>query len=114
VCWELLKILRSDTNDLAVRGYHTTITPVDLPPWLPVDVVRTLLRIFRNRLREELDTMMTTYAEDKARDTVMPPVVQQHRRNPSLQSDSGFSNASQTSDTSGRHDIPYYEPQNGS
>jgi hypothetical protein len=102
VCWELLKVLRGDTAELDTRGYHTTIFPVELPAWLPPDVIRTLLGTFKIHLRQEIDTMVVGYAAEK----VIALHTQQHGCNASLQSDS--SDATDANNTS-IHNIPYWE-----
>jgi hypothetical protein len=54
VCWELLAVLRGDTNKYQVRGRHATVYPVDLPAWLPAGVLEEMIRRFRIYLRDEL------------------------------------------------------------
>ncbi|KIM73336.1 hypothetical protein PILCRDRAFT_93097 [Piloderma croceum F 1598] len=42
-CWELLNILRHHGVEFHVRGHHTTVHPVELPQWLPRDVMEELV-----------------------------------------------------------------------
>lgn len=61
VCWELLKVLRDKTETFNVRGRHCTISPIDLPAWLPKADVREMITRFRFHLKAEVVSMMRTY-----------------------------------------------------
>ena len=42
VCWELLKIMGSE-DTFHVEGYHKTLFQVELPDWLPEEIVGSLM-----------------------------------------------------------------------
>jgi hypothetical protein len=54
VCWELLNILRNDGN-FHVDGYHRILTQVELPEWLPLEIVMKLMARFKEILAENQD-----------------------------------------------------------
>ena len=56
VCWELLRILGSNTST-AMCGRHSTLHFLHLPTWLPDHVVAALLQRFRTFASEELHKM---------------------------------------------------------
>lgn len=58
VCWELLAVLRGDENKYSVRGCHATPYAVDLPAWLPANVLQEMIDRFRVHLRDELITLL--------------------------------------------------------
>lgn len=60
ICWEFLQILRGDTRDFIVRGYHTSLYPVELPSWLPEHVLTDMVKRFERHLRRELDIFLQT------------------------------------------------------
>jgi hypothetical protein len=84
VCSELLNILRDTKHPFRVRGRHPTVFPVDLPPWLPRDVLLQMIARFRCFLLDEIKTMMS-------------PKLQ-HKRTSSEQSLSAMSNGSHMED----------------
>jgi hypothetical protein len=45
---------------LWVHGCHSIIYPVQLPAWLPADIVEKMIMRFQIHLRRELNVMMTT------------------------------------------------------
>jgi hypothetical protein len=57
VCWELLNLLGGD-NRLSLRGHHLTVYPVELPEWLPHDIVTQMMGQFQKYLRDEVTTML--------------------------------------------------------
>lgn len=58
VCWELLDVLRGTGKDLNVRGRHPTILPVQLPPWLPRNVMEEMVARFESFLLQDITSMM--------------------------------------------------------
>lgn len=70
------------TSRFGVLGGHPTIYPVDLPSWLPGDVVEQAIAHFEGILRQEIFKMMM----DKSKKT--------HARHPSEQSSSALSTGS--------------------
>jgi hypothetical protein len=70
-----LDILRGDTNDFQLNVHHTTIRLVELPPWLPRDVVEKMVIQFQKILLGEIITMMRR------------PKPTQRAYNPSIQRD---------------------------
>jgi len=57
VCWHLLRILRGDSKDFQVRGYHKNLYQVELPQWLPVEVVMEVTAAFEDILLREIRIM---------------------------------------------------------
>lgn len=57
-CWELLHILRDDTNNFNVRGHHTMVYPFELPQWLPRNTVEKMVDRFESILLGEIITLM--------------------------------------------------------
>jgi hypothetical protein len=53
-CWELLDILRGNRKEFNVRGCHTTVSPVELPAWLPNEVLHKVLARFRKHLHTKM------------------------------------------------------------
>ncbi len=98
VCWELLKLLKddSDVTDLEghpvldVRGYHQTVYKVALPRGVPPVICARMEDRFRTLLRQEIKQLM------EPRRT--------HRSTPSAQS--GSSMKTTTSSLDGNPDGP--------
>lgn len=57
VCWELLAILGKE-NPLLLRGRHSTIYAVELPKWLPSEIVDEMNERFQIYLRREIKIML--------------------------------------------------------
>jgi hypothetical protein len=57
-CSHLLSILRGNSDIFAVRGQHSTVYQVELPPWLPIEVVKEMVSRFEGILKEEIRAMM--------------------------------------------------------
>jgi hypothetical protein len=53
-----LEILRGDTNNFKSNVRHTTIRPVELPPWLPHNVMEKMVIRFQRILFDEIIIMM--------------------------------------------------------
>ncbi|KAM6493056.1 hypothetical protein JOM56_011190 [Amanita muscaria] len=90
-CWELMKVLRdsdSENSPYHVRGRHSTVYPVILPPWLDDADVRALVTRFTTYLQEELNTMLTQS---------QLPSQRTHSRHPSSESDAAWSDVSGSS-----------------
>ena len=60
ICWEFLQVLRGDSRDFNVRGYHTSFYPVELPSWLPEHVLTDMVKRFELHLRRELGIFLQT------------------------------------------------------
>jgi len=94
VCWELLAFLRrSETphDRFLVSGCHSTLYPVELPDWLPANVVEAMMTQFQDHLRRELKVMLNP----KSKSTTGPI----HR---TTESESGLSvSSSNTGDEQG-------------
>ena len=94
-----MEILRgNDPSNFQVRGRHTTVYPVALPAFLPIDVVRGLVKRYRLILLSELQVMMSREQRKVAKQDEI-----RHVRNLSRQSDAGLS---VSSDKSGKHLMP--------
>jgi len=62
VCWELLSTLRDDgSHDFHVDGHHKTLFQVELPSWLPLEVVQKLTEKFEGYLLLQIKTLMTNH-----------------------------------------------------
>lgn len=80
VCWELLMILGNKDN-FHIDGYHKTLFQVELPDWLPLEMVVKLTTRFEEILLQQIGTL----------------AKKKHRRrhfNPSGQSRDGLSSDS--------------------
>jgi len=60
VCWDLLALLKINGEHPVVRGRHPSLSPVDLPPWLPTGTVTAMVALYRNRLLKELAAMVSS------------------------------------------------------
>jgi hypothetical protein len=58
VCRELLDILIGETTDFNVHGHHRTVSPVQLPLWLPRNTMEQMVARFENILFREITVMM--------------------------------------------------------
>ncbi|KAF8330281.1 hypothetical protein F5887DRAFT_986545 [Amanita rubescens] len=85
VCWDLLSILQNQRSkkglpkNLFVHGRHPTLHEVDLPDWLPSDVLTAMVNWYESKLYEglcNLEKMVESQTERRS-----------HRRNPSGQSE---------------------------
>ena len=85
ICWEVLDILRGDTDRFRVRGHHATLFPVELPEWLSPRVVDEMIIRFQEILYNEILRMLKFEASDK--------------RPPSRQSISNLSTGSHTNES---------------
>jgi hypothetical protein len=88
VCWELLGILNEDEPRLSFRGCHSIVYPVELPKWLPSQIVDNLTERFQVHLRKELDFMVREFERDEA--------VMRKKNHASHESESSISVASTT------------------
>jgi hypothetical protein len=57
VCWELLELLGRD-QPISLRGRHSTIYPVELPKWLPPEIVDKMNERFQRHLGQEIRIML--------------------------------------------------------
>ena|ERR1700692_3294257 len=61
MCEQLLDILRDGKLGVfMVRGYNSTVSPVELPPWLPAAQVQEMVNRFRKLLLTEVSIFMNT------------------------------------------------------
>ena len=58
VCWQLLSLMRTHANKFTVRGRHAALSPVQLPSWLSIDIVKKMLNIYQQALIKEIEIMM--------------------------------------------------------
>ena len=79
-----LNFLRGDSKTFRVRGHHATVYAVDLPPWIPDEILQKMVAEFRASLLRELVEMMDEMAQ-------LEPKCN------SMESDSGLSAASHES-----------------
>src|ERR1700735_2738385 len=77
VCWELIKILRNnDSTNFHLDGHHKTLFQVELPEWLPLEIVVKLTSRFEEILLKQIETIMQRH--------------KRHAINPSGQSGDGL------------------------
>jgi hypothetical protein len=57
VCWELIQILRKK-KQIEIRGRHSSLYLVELPPGLPSEVAHQLLQRFKDFAKVEVTKMM--------------------------------------------------------
>lgn len=84
VCWEGLKIFRDDElrgDVFNVRGRHSSLYLMELPPWLPSDALDSLLLRFRELSGQELSKMIEN----------LKGLGPGHKRTPSGDSDAAIS-----------------------
>lgn len=56
------------TDRFGVRGCHPTLYKVELPPWLPRDLMKEMVAKFEDVLRDEIfDMMLENVRRNKAR-----------------------------------------------
>jgi len=95
VCWELLNIIWNNSGDetrlVSFPGCHSIIYPVELPEWLPDRIVKQMTRLFQDRLRVELMSMVRASGEDSEESAASTTQRKQHT---SHQSESNISVAS--------------------
>jgi hypothetical protein len=65
-CWELVDILRDETNRFKVRGRHPTPFPVELPAYLSRQVLREIITRFEEFLYDAILLMMTSQERTRA------------------------------------------------
>jgi hypothetical protein len=58
VCWELFKIFEQSGAGFAIPSCHRTVCPMELPGWLPEDILKALLLRIRELLIVEIDCMI--------------------------------------------------------
>jgi hypothetical protein len=54
VCWELLEEMRGAESNLRVQGFHPILYAVELPGWLPTNIVENMVKRFEEHLRQAL------------------------------------------------------------
>lgn len=58
VCWELIKILRNKkSTNFYLDGHHKTLAQVELPAWLPLQIVEKLTTRFEEILLTQIETL---------------------------------------------------------
>jgi hypothetical protein len=57
-CWELLDSMDAPNDRFGVRGRHPTVYAVELPPWLPHEVMVDMVGRFERILDTQIFTMM--------------------------------------------------------
>jgi hypothetical protein len=63
----VLRILRGKLAELQVDAYHRTLTQVELPFWLPLDIVEQVTVRFEDILRDQITIMMACLKKEYAR-----------------------------------------------
>jgi hypothetical protein len=93
VCWELLVFLTKQPTAFTVRARHITLSRVELPPWLPDDVMMEMLDRFKVLLLGGIAAVVTEQGTKRlARKPLQrqsaPNSIRRHRSPDSLYSDS--------------------------
>jgi hypothetical protein len=104
VCWALLCLLRRKANIFNVRGKHATVYPVQLPPWLPRQILVEMVDQFKGHLLENLiaiEKMMDSAKEEYFATTHSPTPSMD-----SIESDSAMSSSSGESVAPRRRGFP--------
>lgn len=70
--------MRGDAEEFQVDSFHRVLTQVELPGWLPLNVVEEITARFEQILRNQIITMMIRQKK-------------KHAHHPSNQSEGGFS-----------------------
>lgn len=92
-----MDVLRGEKKDqFMVRSRHSTVYPLELPGWLPLDACQEMVNRFQKHLSLQLQTMVL--GQRNASNIVS--VKSMHRRTTSTESDSGLSAATDASDSS--------------
>ena len=104
-CWEFFDVLRDHPSEFHLCGHHPTISPVDLPPWVPADVLKQMVEWFRAFLYDELNTMMEIETAASELISVAMEAKVGHGRTPSMQSQGGLSDTSKASSGATDHDL---------
>jgi len=63
VCSELLDLLRDGTHTFHIDGHHHTLVQVELPIWLPLDIVVKLTAKFEKILGNQIGNLMSYHHE---------------------------------------------------
>lgn len=79
---DVLKL--NSTNSYGVRGCHPVLTDVELPPWLPSDIVKQMIKRYECHAVTELRDLKPVHAA----------TGHSHNRTPSGQSDSNLTDSS--------------------
>ena len=70
--------MRDDgSHDFHVDGHHKTIFQVELPPWLPLDIVQKLTRKFEGYLWSQIGALMESHRQC----TIIPSGQSAHNYN---------------------------------
>jgi hypothetical protein len=72
VCWDLLAYLRADSQllDSSLRGCHSSLSLVELPPCLPPGILEKMVVRYKDHLRNQIGQMLVD----------RPPTSQHHRK----------------------------------
>jgi ribosomal protein L37AE/L43A len=89
-CEQLLDILRNGKDIFVVRGCHSTFSPVELPPWLPLAHIQKMIDRLSERLLIEISTFMDMAVGNSAIET------RTHTPSYSTESDASFSSGSES------------------
>ena len=85
--------MRDEEDQFLVHGHHSIVYPIELPPWLPLEVYQKMVGRFRGYLRDKLDTIVC-----QANHHWQSQVG--HRRCASVESESALSTITDASDRS--------------
>lgn len=89
VCSELFNLFRDGSDAFHIDGHHHTLFQVELPIWLPLDIVVKLTAKFEKILGNQLRYLMNEHCK--------------HANTPSGQSRDGLSSDSSNDDSDGDH-----------
>lgn len=60
VCWDTLELLRGDSGKFKVRGHHAVLSPVQLPFWTSNHMMKKMVRLYEERLIEQIKILMSS------------------------------------------------------
>jgi hypothetical protein len=111
ICYEFMAVLRGGAQDqFMIRRGHSTVYPLELPPWVPQSVCEQMVDKFRKHLNTQLDLMVSTHEQAASglglseSLSKMVGYAKGHRHTPSnlsmIESDSGLSTVTSASDHS--------------
>lgn len=92
-----------DERKFMVLGGHSTVYPIELPPWLPLNICREMVHRFRKHLRSQLKIMLDNTASASDLRIVVEAAAaaaKKHHQNLSIESESALITASSATDAS--------------
>src|ERR1700679_1615365 len=89
VCWELIQALIRKRKQIRIRGRHSSLYLVELPPGLPYEITSHLLKRFKGFAKTEVKKMLNTVSQSASK----------HRHAPSGESVAAVFSGSESSES---------------